>query len=92
MPANFNEPNQIVFRTLVAVLKAAKWIEDNYEHPFRSVNLRSQHPSTSLMKPAAEKFESFPEYSFSPNKFPYVANIDSKKYPIETLAKLYKIT
>ena len=42
MPANFNEPNQIVISGhSEATLRAVKWLEENLEKYFRSVELKS---------------------------------------------------
>ena len=87
MPANFNEPNQIVISGhSEAALRAVKWLEENYESPFRSVELKVSAPfHSSLMEPAKNKLgDFFQNISFTSNKLPYIANIDSKKYPVET--------
>ena len=87
MPANFNEPNQIVISGhSEATLRAVKWLEENHENPFRSVELKVSAPfHSSLMEPAKNKLQDFfQNISFTSNKLPYIANIDSKKYPVET--------
>ena len=87
MPANFNEPNQIVISGhSEAALRAVKWIEENHENPFRSVELNVSAPfHSSLMEPAKNKLKDFFQtVSFTPSQLPYIANIDSKKYPVET--------
>ena len=87
MPANFNEPNQIVISGHAgAADKAVKWLEENYAEPFRAIELKVSAPfHSTLMKPAATQLkEFFQTINFSPNKISYLANIDSEKYPVET--------
>lgn len=93
MPANFNEPNQIVISgDANACDRAIKWLEENKERPFRAVELKVSAPfHSSLMKPAAEKMASFlEEIEIRENKLPYVANVDAKEYLAGTSAETIK--
>lgn len=93
MPANFNEPNQIVISgDAGACEEAIKWLEENYADPFRSVELQVSAPfHSSLMKPAADKLKI--ELNSKPireNKIPYIANVNSKKYESGTGPEVIK--
>lgn len=93
MPANFNEPNQIVISGEAnACDRAVKWLEENVEDPFRAVELNVSAPfHSSLMRPAAEKLnEELKNFSFQANTIPYVANIDAKEYQVGTSADVIR--
>jgi [acyl-carrier-protein] S-malonyltransferase len=93
MPANFNEPNQTVISgTKEACERAVKWLEDNFEGRMRAMPLKVSAPfHSSLMKPATEKLARvFEEITFTPNKIPYIANVDAKKYIADTPADTIK--
>jgi [acyl-carrier-protein] S-malonyltransferase len=87
MPANFNEPNQIVISgEAQACDRAVKWFEDNWTEPYRAVELKVSAPfHSSLMKPAAESLEkAFADFNFTATTHPYIANIDAKEYEAGT--------
>ncbi|MCO4792113.1 MAG: ACP S-malonyltransferase [Bacteriovoracaceae bacterium] len=93
MPANFNEPNQIVISgEAEACDKAIKWIEENHSDPYRAVELQVSAPfHSSLMEPAAKKLnEAFGSFTFNKNEIPYVANIDAKEYGAGTDPEVIK--
>lgn len=86
-PANFNEPNQIVISGHKEACTAAiEWLEKNHEGAFRQVELKVSAPFHSpLMKTAAENLEAeFENITFNKTRLPYIANIDAKKYEMET--------
>jgi [acyl-carrier-protein] S-malonyltransferase len=87
MPANFNEPNQIVISGEAAACdRAVKWLEENIEDPYRAVELQVSAPfHSSLMEPAAKKLKAeLDNFDFKANEVPYVANIDAKEYAAGT--------
>lgn len=87
MPANFNDPTQIVISgESEACLRAVKWLEENYKEAHRAMELNVSAPfHSSLMKPAADKLkEAFSKFKWHENKIPYIANIDAKEYAIGT--------
>lgn len=87
MPANFNEPNQIVISgESKACERALAWLEKNHEGAFRQVELNVSAPfHSSLMDPAAKKLAAeLDKLDFKPNQIPYYANIDAKLYPVQT--------
>lgn len=87
MPANFNEPSQIVISGEAnACDRAVKWMEENVGDGFRAIELKVSAPfHSSLMEPAAKKLnEAFGNFTFNENKIPYVANIDAKEYAAGT--------
>ncbi len=93
MPANFNEPGQIVISGhSEACEKAVKWIEENYTEPHRLVELNVSAPfHSSLMKPAREKMEPLlNETQFNKLETPYIANINAKKYHAGTDGEILK--
>ena len=93
MPANFNDPDQIVISGHSGACEdAVKWISENYKETHRSVPLQVSAPfHSSLMKPAGEKLsEIFNNVTFKPNTIPYIANIDSKIYDKGTSAETIK--
>jgi [acyl-carrier-protein] S-malonyltransferase len=87
MPANFNDPSQIVISgESAACTRAVKWLEENYKEAHRAMELNVSAPfHSSLMKPAAEKLkEAFRDFKWNENKIPYIANIDAKEYAAGT--------
>lgn len=87
MPANYNDPSQIVISgESEACLRAVKWLEENFKEPHRSVELNVSAPfHSSLMKPAADKLlASFSGLTWNKNTLPYIANIDATEYPAGT--------
>ncbi len=87
MPANFNDPSQIVISgESEACLRAVKWLEENFKEAHRSMELNVSAPfHSSLMKPAAEKLkDSFKIFKWNENKLPYIANINAKEYSAGT--------
>jgi [acyl-carrier-protein] S-malonyltransferase len=93
MPANFNEPNQIVISGHAeACDRAVKWLEENIEDAHRCVELKVSAPfHSSLMKPAAEKLKTeLEKIEFKKSFVPYIANIDAKEYGADTDPKIVK--
>jgi [acyl-carrier-protein] S-malonyltransferase len=94
MPANFNDPEQIVISGEAdACVRAVKWLEENYKEAHRAVELNVSAPfHSSLMKPAAEKLKSevLDKMTFSKNQYPYIANIDAKEYGAGTDASIIR--
>lgn len=87
MPANYNEPGQIVISGHAAACeRAVKWLETNYTETHRCVELNVSAPfHSTLMKPAAEKLaKHFETIKFNANEVPYIANIDAKEYAAGT--------
>lgn len=90
MPANFNDPNQIVISGEAnACDRAVKWLEENFEGRFRAIPLKVSAPfHSSLMEPAAQMLkDAFENFTFMPNKISYIANVDATEYGPETSAK-----
>lgn len=94
MPANFNDPEQIVISgEAEACLRAVKWLEENHKEAHRAVELNVSAPfHSSLMKPAAEKLkaEVLDKIEFRSTFYPYIANIDAKEYGADTAASVVK--
>ncbi|WP_372652910.1 ACP S-malonyltransferase [Halobacteriovorax sp.] len=93
MPANFNEPSQIVISgEAEACDRAVQWLADNWTEPYRAVELKVSAPfHSSLMKPAANNLNNaFASIPFKDSSLPYIANIDAKEYPAGTDAKTIK--
>ena len=83
MPANFNDPKQIVISGHAeACDQAVKWLEENVKERFGAIPLQVSAPfHSALMKPAAEKMTAvLSDIKFEANTIPYIANIDAKKY------------
>jgi [acyl-carrier-protein] S-malonyltransferase len=83
MPANYNEPGQIVISGEAAAIdEFPKWLEANHSDPHRTVELKVSAPfHSALMEPAAENMKSFIEgLDFKPAECPYIANIDATIY------------
>ncbi|POB13984.1 ACP S-malonyltransferase [Halobacteriovorax sp. DA5] len=93
MPANFNEPGQIVISGHAdACDKAVSWISENFSEPHKTVELKVSAPfHSSLMKPARENMAAFfNDVTFNKTTIPYIANIDAKKYQIGTDGEVVK--
>lgn len=87
MPANFNEPGQVVISgDASACERAVKWLKENYLGKQMAIALKVSAPFHSgLMKPAETKLASFFEsVNFKSNTIPYVANVDAKEYLANT--------
>jgi [acyl-carrier-protein] S-malonyltransferase len=87
MPANFNDPSQIVISgESLACLRAVKWLSENFPEAHRAMELNVSAPfHSSLMKPAADKLkEAFAKFKWHENKIPYIANIDALEYGVGT--------
>lgn len=87
MPANYNEPSQIVISGHAkACDEAVKIFETNEEHRIRCVELPVSAPfHCLLMKPAADILSSHLDtITFNKLNIPYIANIDAKEYDIDT--------
>ncbi|MCP4913463.1 MAG: ACP S-malonyltransferase [Oligoflexia bacterium] len=93
MPANFNEPNQIVISGHAdACDRAMKWLEENISDPYRAIELKVSAPfHSTLMEPAAKKLkEHLDTIEFRPLFTPYIANIDAKEYAADTPGETVK--
>lgn len=93
MPANFNEPNQIVISgEAEACTRAIKWMETNHQDRFRAMELNVSAPfHSSFMKPAAEELtKAFTHFKWHTNNIPYIANIDATEYAIGTNVETIK--
>src|SRR5690606_21050006 len=93
MPANYNEPGQIVISGHAAACeRAVKWLETNYTETHRCVELNVSAPfHSTLMKPAAVKLaEHFKTIKFSANEISYIANIDAKEYAAGTSGEIIR--
>lgn len=91
--ANFNDPGQIVISGhKEALLETVEWIKNNFEAPFRHVELNVSAPfHSALMNPAAEKMAVLLEKTkFKPNKIPYYANVNATLYPAQTDPSIIK--
>lgn len=87
MPANFNDPSQIVISgEAKACDRAVAWLAENYKEPHRAMELNVSAPfHSSLMKPAADQLKAaFARFKWHENKIPYIANIDATEYPVGT--------
>jgi len=87
MPANFNEPNQIVISgEAEACTRAIKWMEANHPERFRAIELNVSAPfHSSFMKPAAQALsKAFTQLTWNKNTTPYIANIDATEYAVGT--------
>lgn len=87
MPANFNDPSQIVISgESEACGRAVAWLAENFKEAHRAMELNVSAPfHSSLMKPAADKLrEAFTHFKWHPNTVPYVANINAKEYGVGT--------
>lgn len=87
MPANFNDPSQIVISgESEACSRAVAWLAENFKEAHRAMELNVSAPfHSSLMKPAADKLrEAFAKFKWHENIVPYIANIDAKEYAVGT--------
>lgn len=87
MPANFNDPSQIVISgESEACARAVAWLSENFKEAHRAMELNVSAPfHSSLMKPAADQLkEAFTHFKWHENKIPYIANIDAKEYGVGT--------
>ena len=87
MPANFNDPSQIVISGETnACKRAVAWLASNYKESHRAMELNVSAPfHSSLMKPAADQLkEAFLKFKWHENTVPYIANIDAHEYPVGT--------
>lgn len=87
MPANFNDPSQIVISgESEACARAVAWLAENYKEAHRAMELNVSAPfHSSLMKPAADQLrEAFSRFKWNENKIPYIANINATEYPAGT--------
>lgn len=93
MPANYNAPTQIVVSGHTAACdRFLSWLSDNIESSYRALELKVSAPfHSSLMIPAANNLEKFfQEIKFSENQIPYIANVDAKKYGINTAPEIIR--
>lgn len=93
MPANYNDPTQVVISGhLSACERAVNWLKENYEGKQMAIPLKVSAPFHSeLMLPAQEKLDNFLNtIQISENKIDYIANIDAKKYSKNTDPKILK--
>lgn len=93
MPANYNEPGQIVVSGEQSALgRLAEWLGANYKEAHRTVMLSVSAPFHSeYMKPAALKLRDFfATLEWQKNHLPYVANINAKTYLPGTLTEHIK--
>lgn len=91
MPANFNDPSQIVISgESEACARAVAWLSEHFKEPHRAMELNVSAPfHSSLMKPAADKLkEAFSHFKWHENKIPYIANINATEYPAGTNPEL----
>lgn len=85
MPANFNEPQQIVVSGHADACDRLKlWLEKNCTEKFRAIELSVSAPfHSSLMESAAAKMQvHFQQMNFLPNKIPYLANVNAQIIPV----------
>jgi [acyl-carrier-protein] S-malonyltransferase len=93
MPANFNEPGQIVISGHAkACENTIAWLEENYKQVFKAVELSVSAPfHCSLMKPAeAELAKTLNDIPFAKNTVPYVANVNGQLYAATTNEAIIK--
>ena len=87
MPANFNDPSQIVISgESEACARAVAWIAENFKEAHRAMELNVSAPfHSSLMKPAADQLKAaFAKFKWHENTIPYIANIDAHEYAAGT--------
>lgn len=87
VPANFNDPTQIVISGhSEACEKAIAWLKENLATPFRAIELNVSAPFHSpLMKPAAEVMKKeLAAVEMKNNQIDYIANIDATLYGAQT--------
>lgn len=91
MPANYNDPSQIVISgEASACLRAVSWLQQNFKESHRAIELNVSAPfHSSLMKPAADQLKiAFNKFKWNENKIPYIANIDALLYAAGTNPEL----
>lgn len=89
MPANYNGPDQtVVSGSSQGAENLITWLKENYPSSYRAIELPVSAPfHSSLMAPARLKMEEkLKSFTLSPNKIPYLANIDAEVYPAQTSA------
>jgi [acyl-carrier-protein] S-malonyltransferase len=90
MPANFNDPKQIVISGHAAACdRAVEWLKTNCpeKHAAMALNVSAPFHST-LMQPAAEAMDRhLKTIKMENSKIAYVANVDAKEYPAATAAE-----
>lgn len=87
MPANFNDPSQIVISgESEACQRAVSWLAENFKESHRCMELNVSAPfHSSLMKPAADQLKTaFARFKWHENQIPYIANIDATEYKVGT--------
>ncbi|MBF0359552.1 MAG: ACP S-malonyltransferase [Oligoflexia bacterium] len=86
MPANYNDPDQIVISGHVAACdRVIKILEERVAPSrVRYVPLEVSAPfHSTLMRPAAQRLESeLQKIQFNKNKITYIANVDAKEYKV----------
>jgi [acyl-carrier-protein] S-malonyltransferase len=87
MPANFNDPKQIVISGHAAACdRAVEWLKTNCSEKHGAIALNVSAPfHSSLMQPAAEVMEHhLKTISLKPSTLAYVANVDALEYAVGT--------
>lgn len=87
MPANFNDPKQIVISGHAAACdRAVEWLKNNCTEKHGVIALNVSAPfHSSLMQPAAEVMEHhLKTITMKPSTLAYLANVDAKEYPVGT--------
>jgi [acyl-carrier-protein] S-malonyltransferase len=93
MPANYNEPGQIVISGHSGACDAAvEWLKNNYAGKQMAIPLQVSAPFHSqLMLPAEKKLaDVLTNVEFKSNEIPYIANIDAKEYATGTDADIIR--
>lgn len=83
MPANFNDPKQIVISGHAAACdRAVEWLKTNCSEKHGAIALNVSAPfHSSLMQPAAEVMDHhLKTITLKPSTLAYVANVDAKEY------------
>jgi [acyl-carrier-protein] S-malonyltransferase len=86
-PANYNDPSQIVISgDKIACENAIRLMEQKTQGRVKAIELQVSAPfHCSLMKPAEIKLKKvLEEITFRPLQYPYIANIDARKYDTHT--------
>jgi [acyl-carrier-protein] S-malonyltransferase len=87
MPANFNDPKQIVISGHAAACdRAVEWLKTNCSEKHGAIALNVSAPfHSSLMQPAAEVMEHhLKTITLKPSTLAYVANVDALEYAVGT--------
>ncbi|MBP9673783.1 MAG: ACP S-malonyltransferase [Bacteriovoracaceae bacterium] len=90
MPANFNDPQQIVISGHASACdKAVEWLNNQPTIKMKAIVLPVSAPfHSTLMQPAADKMQEVLNHiNFNHLAIPYIANIDAKEYPLHTGAE-----